>query len=111
VTAFGMCAKAQQCYFEVTDAKPSISGTTVTITVSVAPTSTPSERGWYTVVVKPQGKWSNILDSQSKSTSIFWDGSWSYDNRTVVFYCKVDDNTYNQCNSSDFIVSKCFKQQ
>lgn len=131
VAGIGMCANAQQsslettdeqnsnfveltadnCSFEVTDASPSISGTRVTIRVTVAATFTPSERGSYVVVVKPEGRLKNILDSQQKSVEFYYSGSsWSSKSKTVDFYCSVDDNTYNQCNSNSFTVSSCFKK-
>lgn len=110
VASIGISAKAQ-CSFKVTDAKPDISGTTVTITVSVEPTFTPSEKGNYTVVVKPQGQLTNILDSQSKSVTFYWNGDrWSSRRQTVEFTCSVYDNSYNQCNSNSFYVSDCWKQ-
>ncbi|MCR4664179.1 MAG: hypothetical protein K5660_02315 [Paludibacteraceae bacterium] len=130
VAGIGVCTHAQQsplemtdeqnnyfveltgdnCSFEVTDAIPSISGTKVTITVTVQATFTPSERGHYKVVIKPQGQLRNILDSQQKSVTMYYDGSrWNPKRETVNFYCSVEDNTYNQCNSNSFIVSSCFK--
>lgn len=131
IAGIGMCANAQQssletadeennyfveltadnCSFEVTSANPSISGTKVTIRVTVATTFTPSERGTYVVVVKPQGQLKNILDSQQKSVEFYYNGSyWGSKSKTVDFYCSVDDNTYNQCNSNSFYVSSCFKK-
>lgn len=131
IAGIGMCANAQQssletadeennyfveltadnCSFEVTSAEPSISGTKVTIRVTVATTFTPSEKGTYVVVVKPQGQLKNILDSQQKSVEFYYDGyRWSTKSKTVDFYCSVDDNTYNQCNSNSFYVSSCFKK-
>lgn len=129
IAGVGMCAHAQQsslelieeqnnyfveitgdnCSFEVTNAVPSISGTKVTITVTVEAAFTPSESGWYTVVVKPVGQLSYILDSQQKSLKFRYGDGWYARTQTVVFYCSVDDNTYNQCNSNSFTVSKCFK--
>lgn len=132
IAGIGMCANAQQssletadeennyfveltadnCSFEVTSAEPSISGTKVTIRVTVTATFTPSAKSEYVVVVKPQGQLKNILDSQQKSVEFYYDGSqwWSTNSKTVDFYCSVDDNTYNQCNSNSFYVSSCFKQ-
>ena len=99
------------CSFEVTNVSPSISGTTVTITVSVEPTFTPQKGGSYEVVVKPKGSLRNILDSQSKSvTFVYKSNSWSTRTKTVQFYCSVNDNSYNQCNSNDFYVSSCFEK-
>ena len=113
VASIGINAIAQ-CSFKVTDANPSINGTTVTITVTVEPAFTPSEKGTYTVVVKPEGQLKTILDSQSKSVSFYWNGSqWNYGNgrkQTVTFTCSVNDNSYNQCNSNSFYVSDCWKQ-
>ena len=112
VASIGFSAKAQ-CSFEVTNAEPTISGTTVTITVTVEPTSTPKEEGHYTVVVKPQGQLTNILDSQSKSVDFYLDSKnrWYQKTKTVQFKCSVDDNSYNQCNSNSFYVSNCWKKQ
>ena len=108
-----MYANAQDCRFEVTDATPSISGTRVTITVTVKPAFTPSGSGNYEVVIKPQGQLRNILDSQSKSVDFYYNnGKWGdySHSKTVEFYCSVDDNTYNQCNSNSFYVSTCYKK-
>lgn len=108
-----MNVMAQDCHFEVTNAKPSISGTKVTITVTVVPAFTPSGSGKYEVVIKPQGQLRNILDSQSKSVEFYYyNGKWDDNSHseTVDFYCSVDDNTYNQCNSNSFEVSTCFKK-
>lgn len=132
LASIGMCAHAQQssmettdeqsnsfveltadnCSFEVVSASPSISGTTVTIKVYVEAAFTPAESGSYTVIVKPQGQLRNILDSQQKSLDFSYStrSGWSYRKKYVEFYCSVDDNSYNQCNSSSFSVSKCFKQ-
>ena len=103
---------ADNCSFEVISAEPSISGTKVTIRVYVEAAFTPLESGDYTVVIKPQGQLRNILDSQQKSLEFHYHKSsgWSYRKLYVDFYCSVDDNTYNQCNSSSFIVSKCYKK-
>lgn len=132
LASIGMCAHAQQssmettdeqsnffveltadnCSFEVVSASPSISGTKVTIKVYVEAAFTPSENGTYTVIVKPQGQLRNILDSQQKSLefSYITGYGWSHRKQIVEFYCSVDDNSYNQCNSSSFTVSKCYKQ-
>ena len=108
-----MNVMAQDCRFEVTDVYPSISGRTVTITVTVVPAFTPSEGGKYEVVIKPQGQLRNILDSQSKSVEFYYNRGWDQNNdsKTVKFYCSVDDNTYNKCNYNSFVVSTCFKKQ
>ena len=99
------------CSFEVTNVSPSISGTTVTITVSIEPTFTPSENSYYEVVVKPKGSLKNILDSQSKSVTFQYNTKrWTNRTKTVQFYCSVNDNSYNQCNSNDFYVSSCFEK-
>lgn len=104
-------AAGDDCRFEVTNTKPSISGTKVTITVTVRPAFTPTESGEYTVVVRPQGPLANILDSQAKETTFFYTNSkWESSSRTktVKFHCSVDNSTYNQCNSNSFVCS-CFK--
>lgn len=102
-------AAGDDCRFDATDAKPSISGTTVTITVTVRPAFTPTESGSYTVVVRPQGPLANILDSQTKETFFeYRNGEWKYRSQTVEFHCSVDNSTYNQCNSNSFECS-CFK--
>lgn len=106
-----MNVMAQGCHFEVTDADPSISGTKVTITVTVVPTFKPNDDGDYEVVIKPQGQLRNILDSQSKSVVFeYYDWAWHPAEEEVEFYCRVDDNTYNECNSNSFEVSTCFKK-
>lgn len=101
---------ADGCSFEVTDVSPSISGTTVTITVAVEPTFTPSGNVHYQVVVKPKGSLKNILDSQSRSVTFWYHGKWEERRKTVEFHCSVNDNSYNQCNSNDFYVSSCFEK-
>lgn len=100
------------CSFEVTNVSPSINGTTVTITVTVRPTFSPSKGARYVVVVKPKGSLKNILDSQSKSVEFESksSGGWYSSSGTVEFYCSVNDNSYNQCNSNDFYVSSCFEK-
>lgn len=130
IAGIGMCANAQQsslettdeqknyfvelnadnCSFEVVSATPSIKGTKVTITVTVEAAFTPSESGYYTVIVTPVGQWRNILDSQQKSVEFRYSNGWVSRSQTIKFYCSVDDNTYNQCNSNSFTVSRCFKQ-
>ena len=102
---------ADGCSFVVTDASPSIYNTTVTIKVYVEAAFTPSENGSYTVVVKPEGRLYNILDSQSKSLKFSYNtkNGWSKRMQYVEFYCSVNDNTYNQCNSNSFSVSSCYK--
>ena len=131
LASIGMCAHAQQssmettdeqsnsfveltadnCSFEVVSAKPSISGTKVTITVTVEAAFTPSESSSYTVIVTPVGQLRNILDSQQKSVVFNYSrGSWDHKRLDIEFYCSVDDNTYNQCNSNSFTVSRCYKR-
>ena len=104
------------CSFEVTDAIPSINGTTVTITVKVQPTFTPSQRDKkYVVVVKPRGEMTHILNSQTQSVECsygYYGGSdvqWKCGE--AKFTCSVDNNSYNQCNSNSFYVSSCFEKQ
>ena len=100
------------CSFEVTDIYSDIEKTTVTIKVYIEPSFSPSEDGDFTVIVKPKGKLTTILDSQSQSVRFEYRyGKW-YGGRTkyVQFHCSVNDNSYNQCNSNDFYVSKCFRE-
>ena len=132
VAGIGMCAHAQQsssaennaqgcylaenmadeCSFAVDEVEPSISGTRVTIKVTVRPTFTPDKEGEYIVVISPTGRLSNILDSQQKSVEFWYTGrSWNPNYATVNFYCSVDDNTYNQCNSNSFTVSSCHRKR
>lgn len=104
-------AAGDDCRFEATNAKPSISGTTVTITVTVRPAFTPSEKGSYRVVVRPRGPLANILDSQAQEIYFQYDRGWgpNHKSHTVEFHCSVNDNTYNQCNSNAFDCT-CFKE-
>lgn len=101
------------CRFEATNAEPSIKGTTVTITVTVRPAFTPTEAGYYTVVVHPQGTMAQILNSQAKEVRFHYynnHGTMQWDNpsRTVEFECSVMNNSYNQCTSNLFTCT-CFK--
>lgn len=101
------------CSFEVTDISSDINRTTVTITVYIEPSFSPSEDGYFTAIVKPKGKLTTILDSQSQSAQFeYRHGNW-YGGRkkSVEFHCSVNDNSYNQCNSNDFYVSKCYRNR
>lgn len=105
-------ADGDDCRFEATNAEPSISGTTVTIKVTVRPAFTPNKNGTYRVVVRPRGPLANILDSQAKETSFEYNNGWWKPNptyRIVEFHCSVDNNTYRQCNSNAFDCT-CFKE-
>ncbi len=105
-------AAGDDCRFEVTNAEPSISGTTVTIKVTVRPAFTPSEAGSYRVVVRPRGPLANILDSQAKEAYFYYskyNKGWDDSYKKVEFHCSVNDNTYNQCNSNTFDCT-CFKE-
>ena len=106
---FGLSANAECSNFTTTDANATINGTTVTITVSVSATFTPDEYGYYQVIVSPTGQWARILGSQRQSTTASYGrNGWSIP--AVKFSCSVNDNTYNQCTSSDFVVVQCFKK-
>ncbi len=103
------------CRFEVTNVDTSISGTTVTLTVTVRPAFTPSEAGFYTVVVRPQGPMAQILNSQTKevrfqycTTTGTHQLKWKDSSKTVNFECSVMNNSYNQCSSNSFTCT-CFK--
>lgn len=97
------------CSFEVINVYSTISGTKVTVNVTVAPSFTPEGSGSYTVIVKPNGSLRNILDSQSKSLTFYYQKSkWDKQSKSVEFYCDVHDNTYNQCSNQSFSTS-CFK--
>ncbi|MBQ9254900.1 MAG: hypothetical protein IJ180_09035 [Bacteroidales bacterium] len=99
----------ENCSFQVIEANPSISGTTVTITVKVKPAFKPTKEGEYPVVVKPTGNLRNILNSQAQYCHFYYTGSrWQHNTLTVEFKCDVHDNTYNQCSAQDFEVT-CFK--
>lgn len=99
----------ENCSFQVIEANPSISGTTVTITVKVRPAFKPTEVGNYTVVVKPTGNLRNILNSQVQYCYFEYTGTqWKHSTSTVKFTCDVHDNTYNQCSAQDFEAT-CFK--
>ena len=98
------------CNFQVTDATPSISGTTVKITVTVRPAFTPTSKGTWRVVVSPNGPLSSILDSQSKSVVFNYTGStWKLDKKTVDFYCSVEDNSFRECRNNSFQTS-CYQE-
>lgn len=108
-------AAGDDCRFEATNAEPSIKETTVTITVTVRPTFTPIEEGYYTVVVHPQGTMAQILNSQAKEVRFHYykdhgTRRWQWDNssKTVKFECSVMNNSYNQCTSNLFTCT-CFK--
>jgi len=105
---FGISANAQCDKFTTTDANASISGTTVTITVKVSATFTPDKGGSYQVIVSPTGQWAKILGSQRQSTTAYYSAQNGWSIPPVTFSCSVNDNTYNQCTSSDFVVVQCF---
>ena len=109
VIGFGFAANAN-CSFAVTSANANPQGTTVTITVNVRPTFTPTEDGFYTIVVVPTGQWARILGSQRQETTArFQSGSWMSIN-PVIFTCSLMDNSVNQCTSNDFRIDQCFKR-
>lgn len=104
VIGFVVSANAQSA--TVKEVRPTISSSTVTLTVEVLPTFTPTEAGHYVFVVSPTGTMRSILDSTSKSTTIYYDGKkWSSSGRTVSFTCSVEDNSYKQCRTQDFSIS------
>ena len=111
VFGIGMSANAQQCSFEVTNVSSSISGSTVTLTVTVEPTFTPNNQEFYEVVVKPTGELRSLLDSQRKSVTFQSksSGDWWDRRKTVTFTCSVEDNSYRQCRKQDFSTT-CFKK-
>lgn len=112
VAGIGMSVNAQQCSFEVTDVKSSISSSTVTLTLTIVPSFTPNTttQEEYEVVVKPIGELRSLLDSQSKSVTFLWGGRyWNGQEKTVRFTCSVEDNSYKQCRKQEFSTS-CFKK-
>ena len=106
ISAYADCDKAT-----VVSADADISGHTVTITVKISPTFTPTEPCSYTFIVAPIGEWVRILSSQTQSTTLDYSqqNGWTGKNY-VQFKCSVDDNSYNQCNSNSFTVTGCFKR-
>ncbi|MCL2028204.1 MAG: hypothetical protein FWG79_06925 [Bacteroidales bacterium] len=111
ILGFGLSANAN---FSVTNVQTSnyAQNGQFSITVTVRPTFTPPERGWYTVVVVPTNHHlAGILGSQRQDVQIYFDGSgWTHSTHTtVVFTCHT--NNRPQCTVNDFKVDSWFKSQ
>ena len=80
-----------------------------TINVEVRPNFTPTEAGWYTVVVVPTNQvLARVLGSQRQSVQVKFNGrTWENLPARVSFSCETTERP--QCTVNDFRVDSWFR--